>query len=80
MEETSKYIFEKIDENIFESWRVVHNKKGGYSKNDVLIKIGTGSGNDTFIYISDDDSSVYIAKEQVKWLRDILNEIDLGDE
>lgn len=81
MKETSQYIFEKNKENEFESWKVTHNKQGGYTTNNASVKINDNfSLPSCYLYISTDDGSVYIAKEQVEWLRDILNEIDLGDE
>ncbi len=77
MEETSQYLFE-VGDNKFESWKVIHNKRGGYTANNVLVKIDDKL-NDTYLYISTDEGSVWIAKEQIEWLRDILNEIDLDE-
>lgn len=56
------------DCNVWQSWMVCHTKTGGYSENEISIRV-YDDGN---ISLWDEDEAVYLTKEQVEHLIEIL--------
>lgn len=83
MSEEIKFMFGKLEKKDFYTadviegyriWKVIHTDEGGYTENDLRIYVHK----DGSVSISGDGDGefVYIYPEHVKYLKDILNNIE----
>lgn len=71
MEETSKYVYRKLNDNKFKIWKVVHNDNGGYTENELEIEFDIN-----WFKIRDGDNWIYLNNYQFEWLKNVIAERD----
>ena len=69
----SKYLFKELDteelaERHFKSWQVFHTDEGGYTENEIRMRIL----NDGALTLDEGNNYIYLHPEQVEHLRKVL--------